>query len=618
MLGSYHSGHYKRGGVRASFFIALILLASTQLAANMGQHPFISADKIEAIAFDPAWMALIHWDGRTPHIIDKKFLLSQGDFSPTKELRLTLELLYSGDTYAACRFPARYYYLKEKLSLPSLNLEACADLLEFKKKAPIDKLYIVFASENISSPASMMGHTLIKISGINDLNISVDHAISFYTNINGFNLPKIFYTSVISGKKGFFTLSPYAEKLAQYNIIEGRNVWEYEIEVDEFTLTLIQYHFFELKQTDLKYFFIGYNCATLTHFILSLASRKIPTKNLFGISPIDVVKSAKKNGLIRNTKLIPAKKWRIKMFEDNLDSTDRKIIASAIINNSLTNLEKIEGDENRFIALNLAENYKDTQFENNAITQLQSESLQNKINNVRKDAMFFDLDLSEYKDPTKSPADSQIAIGGLRYRNENYVILDLLPASHKLEDDNRQYFGETALTLGELSIASSLETKSAFLKSFTLYGVNSLMPRATFGGGLSGRFRIGLEQQIYNDWQQHSQVYVDGALGSTFDLTRDIDLYALFGIQLSSSRFENYISGSPELGLIVNEVFNMKSIFHLERNFSQSREVPDTQIYKLTQCFYLNQNWAVFLQAEKMTIRDRTMDQFSFWIKHYF
>lgn len=606
-----------KGSCEASFFILLLSLSHFSLAQNPSLATEPTDRQVQEIATSPIWQALLHWDGEK-HIDDQGFLLSQPNFSPEQELYATLKYLYSGDDQSHCRFPARYLFLQNALSLRELNLSACRELIEFQQRAPIDQLYLIFASENISQPSTMMGHVLIKISGTNINNIPVDHAISFYTEITGINLPKIIYSNMIAGGQGYFTLAPYQEKLTRYNKIENRNVWEYEIASDDFTRKLIQLHLFELKQTQLTYFFKDYNCATLTQFILALADKKPVSQQIFGATPIDIVKRAKSSHLIKATTLIAATKWQMRMLEDSISPNEKNYINAAILSGNIEKISAIEHEKDRFIAYELAQNYAELQFAGDRISTPQRLALQEKIDAGKSQTPNFYLDLDDYKDPAKSPADSQIAVGALRYRNEDYLTLSLLPASHKLEDDNRQYFGETNLALGELSLATSLNNGSAFVDSFTLYDVKSLIPRDIFSGGISGQFKIGMEHRAARDWQKHSQFYLAGALGSSFSLSNDISVYGLVGAGLASARSDTFATGSPEIGMIIKEVFDMKSIVHAQHTWTDSNSMPSIGKLTFTQAFYLNREWAAFIDLEKITLDQESRNQYSFRLKNYF
>lgn len=611
----------KKGSFLASFFIVNLLWISSPLCAEPEFNPKMSIDtkEITKLAGSPAWHALLHWDGRTHHINDQTFLLSHDNFSPENELFATLDYLYFGTSNPQCRFPARYLFLKKNLQLPELNIRVCNDLVEFENKAPIDQLYLVFASEDISRPTSMMGHVLIKISGSNDQEVKVEHAISFFTDIQGFNLTKIIYENMIYGKKGYFSLSPYQESLTRYNQLENRNLWEYELEGNDYTRQLIQYHFFELKQTNLVYLFKDYNCATLTQFIVAIAASDIAsTRNIFGVTPTDVVKQAYNANLIKSVLLIPATRWKMRMLGDALDSGQKNLVKVSVLNNDISAIDALADEKTKYIAYTLANDYAKLQEEARDITPHRKIELQEKIEAGKSSLGSFHIDLSEYKNPIKTPDDSQFVMGAFRYRDSNYMKISFLPSSHKLEDDNRQYFGETELTLGEVSIALSLDSNAIFLDSFTLYGVSSLIPYNTFSGGISGRFRMGMQQQIYRDWERHGQAYVEGALGSTIAISSDINLYGLLGVGLASSRLDTYAEIAPEIGIVIKEVFNMKSIIRARRTIADSVEVPHIDELSITQAFYLNSKWSVFFKVKRITIGALREDEFALDVKQYF
>ncbi|WP_459782668.1 lipoprotein N-acyltransferase Lnb domain-containing protein, partial [Photobacterium sp. R1] len=76
---------------------------------------------------------------------------------------------------------------------------------------------LAYASENLMSPSSFMGHTFIKLS---ENETDPGHAVSFFTEVDGFNLPKIMFDSLVVGKEGYFIVSPYQESLNFYKDIE--------------------------------------------------------------------------------------------------------------------------------------------------------------------------------------------------------------------------------------------------------------------------------------------------------------------------------------------------------------------------------------------------------------
>lgn len=379
----------KEGSFLAFFFTVFCL--SQNICSALTNNPDMSA-KLSHISQSSTWHALLHWNGKKSYINNERFLLSYNNFSPENELIATLNYFHSEAPYPQCRFPARYAYLQMHFSLPELSTDKCAALSEFQKKAPIDRIALIFASENISMPSSMMGHIFIKISGTNYQGYEVDHAISFFTDINGFNIPKIIYDSMIIGKEGHLALTPYQELLTRYNELEQRNVWEYTLKMDGLARKLIHLHFFELKQTELTYYFSNYNCATFTKFVLAIA---INTKqeNTHWDTPVDVVRYAEKNGLIEHTSLSSATRWCMRMLGDTLDPITKQKIKAAVINQDIEKIAMADTEEKVFISLELASGFNELRKMSGAITSSTYDEIQQEISTFKKDITPHDLDL---------------------------------------------------------------------------------------------------------------------------------------------------------------------------------------------------------------------------------
>src|SRR5690606_16330794 len=99
------------------------------------------------------------------------FLAKNGKEDPQAELEAFIRQVFETDdhpTYAmplACRFPARLLFLMERLQLPAAmfpNVQ-CNELLKFLNYIKADKVSIMFATAHVTSPASMYGHTFLRL-----------------------------------------------------------------------------------------------------------------------------------------------------------------------------------------------------------------------------------------------------------------------------------------------------------------------------------------------------------------------------------------------------------------------------------------------------------------------
>lgn len=255
---------------------------------------------------DKVWKSLLHLDTNdNPSINTPTFLLSYENFSPKNELEKTIQA-FQEKSKNICKYPARYLWLSKnfELGLEDFDLKSCQEFENYRKNTNPRNISLVFVSEDVSNPTSMMGHIFFKLEGINHKGNSVENAISFFTIIDTLNLPYLAWQSTISGMKGYFVLKPYQKQIAQYTEDKNRNIWEYSLELNDQQLKLLSYHFWELKDVDITYYFTGYNCATIVNDMLGIISKeqKKDSFNLW-LTPKDVIKKAANNKLIKDTKV---------------------------------------------------------------------------------------------------------------------------------------------------------------------------------------------------------------------------------------------------------------------------------------------------------------------------
>lgn len=612
-----------KGSLKASFFI----FTSMFLCACFFCTSFVQAQSLQSsralaqrleLAREPIWMSLLHYkEGRT-HITDSSFILTSPQFSLSAELDATIDAFYAQNAQEnLCRFPARYFWLKQYIDLPELSYGLCVGLKEFEEKAPADKVSVVYVSENIAQPSSMMGHLFLKISGINAQSESVSHAISFYTDAKTINVPKLIYDSMIKGKKGFFTLSPYTEKVDSYVHDEQRNLWELDLQLTNDQRRLIQLHLYELKQTEFKYFFQSYNCATVISFIVSLAMPELRESERVWITPLDIAKKINDSNKVQSTQVQTSNRWRLRMLQAQLPNSVVSSIKLSVENKD-TLLPVVDSETQNFLSFDMANAYNDYRLEKKIIGFSEWRAKEVQFAEVESISSLHTLDLSEYKNPLKTPPDSQLWVGVANQSNSWYLRTGILPASHSLEDNNSQYFGETGLHLAALSLLTNIETGHTRLENFELYAAESLVPYDSFTGGFSGKFSIGVAPVYGQNMTSKQQVFIKGALGYSYSLSADLDVYALAGIGLGAANHGAYIFTVPETGLVLREVFDMKSLVSVSQAYNYLGESRALNELMFTQAKYFNDNYAVFFHAKKSIGDHAAMRSYDLTFKKYF
>lgn len=521
---------------------------------------------------------MLHVSNDKLNIKDPNFILSGDDFSLKNELVKTIQSFFDEPNnsfkHPICRFPARFFWIKSELGLndsmfPNVR---CPEFEEYLMRSPAQKISVVFVSENVSQPSSMMGHVFLKLSGNNYNSNYVEHAVSFYTIIDTINIPLLIFKSTITGMNGFFSLLPYSEQVKRYLEVEDRNIWEYELDLSESIKMLMYYHIWELKDLRMRYLFIGYNCATVIYNILSLSSENFLTNNnRLWITPKDVIKEVYRNNLIVSTKLIPSDKWYIRMLSEALDNNSIDYIHSLFEKRTFEHLELIEDLNKSLYQLELIRSYANYLYRHREIDKKELNTITNSINKAIEEKIpqitHYDIDLSQYKSPLKTFDDTQMGLGYKIKNGRNYMKLHFLPASNSLSDDNREYFNENFLKLGELSLL--INDKSIKLESFQLYAMKSLIPWNKFVKGISGEFRIGVEEHYDKELKNHVAVNISGGIGLAKKISKDMNTYLLIngGVGYGKSRFYLYLY--PEIGATIYEIMNMKTTLSYKYVYNQ-------------------------------------------------
>jgi hypothetical protein len=512
---------------------------------------------------------LLHSKNQHANIADTDFILSHDNFSLASELKKTIEFLYRGDPNNVCRFPARYYWLRSISNIPQLPLDSCPEVIEFRSKAPIDVISIVFASERVSQPASMLGHSFLKLNGKNANGIELRHAITFYTDINTYNLPKLLFDSLVIGKPGFFALSPYDEMQRRYVDEEQRNLWEYELKLTDSQKELIRLHLLELKSTKLTYFFQKYNCATLLNFIVSLSGKNMP-ENAWWLTPKDLMKNAQNAGLISNTRIITPSRWLFRSIATQVPVQEQRVIRQQVNQGKIDSNYFKSGGKKSFMQLELARAYNQYAYHAEELTRDVWATNEKDINAIKEQSfseMF--LTSNEKNNPINTPGDRQVSSSIQSDNDQSSILLNILPASHVLLDDNRSYAAETSLQLFAVSIKVPLYNEQPSLDRLIFFDMESLLPYDEFTGGSSTRLHIAIEPHKNAHLEKIQAFTIDGALGITSRIVPDIDLYSFVGGGVGHASQNGYLFSTIEMGAIIREVSDMKSLIAISRTNNQ-------------------------------------------------
>lgn len=193
------------------------------------------------------WQQLLHFKNGQSEIDSSNFFLASNRKIDAKaELEATLSAIHNNEDIT-CRFPARIKWQYE--TIPELSHK-----IDYKKCQSLKELLET-------------------------------------------------YQGLFGGYNGKYSALPYYKKIKEYSDLERRDIWEYDLNLNQHELTRLLTHLYELKDTYADYFFLTENCSYNLLWLLEIARADTDLVSLFHLKaiPIDTIKAINQAGFIEGT-----------------------------------------------------------------------------------------------------------------------------------------------------------------------------------------------------------------------------------------------------------------------------------------------------------------------------
>ncbi len=268
---------------RSIVFCALFLLFATDAQASSLEEALDAAERLGLVRH-PTWLQLLHYEngGRRSVVLTDNFFLSpQGKTDPRAELVATIQAYFApwdgnADGHARCRFPARYFWLSQYLSLPGYDLREsqCQKLEKWALFDRVKSVSLLLVSGYFGNPASTFGHALLKFNtdatddpyGLFDLTLNYGALVP--ERENAF---RYIQRGLFGGyEAGFSDRYFYTQDLV-YSRTEFRDMWEYRLALSDYQRTLLILHVWEIVGKKFDYYFLDENCASRLAELVDLA-----------------------------------------------------------------------------------------------------------------------------------------------------------------------------------------------------------------------------------------------------------------------------------------------------------------------------------------------------------
>jgi hypothetical protein len=585
------------------------------------------------------WEILLHYKkgfrGIESLIDDPKFFLStKGKIDPGAELEATINFFFQEfnkeEEFLKCRFPARYEWLKEKLNVDESKLPtvSCTEFDDALSKVDPRSAVLVFPAAYMNSPASMFGHTLIRLDSTYESKL-LSYSVSYAATTDDTNGLAFAFKGIFGYYPGNYSILPYYDKVKQYNNMDQRDIWEYELDLTEEEVRRMFFHIWELKDiySDYFFFFFDENCAFELLFLLESAR---PSLNLTGdffywVIPVDTIKVVNKSNIVKTVKYRPAISTRIKHLLNNLDLSTQKL-ALKVAKGDIppediltTDIEK----QKKILVLDLSTEiiqyqyskgkqkkgrYKKSLLDNLAVRS----SLGKAVKGTTK--------VPEPSRPENSHKSGRLSMGiGIR-EDLSFAEIKYRPAYQTLSEPDEGYTEGSQIVFAGLSVRY-YEENDLRLDRLDVIDLFSLSPRNSFFKPMSWKVITGIKSKTFSENNQHHIYYVNPGFGVAYKN----DIFGLYyamiesDIEVGSDLDKDYAVSLGISAGIVKKITNRwkinltaKAVTYELGDEHQSKEI------KVTQNFEVNKNNSISLDYSMENIFHITTDEFKINWNLYF
>lgn len=507
------------------------------------------------------WIKLLHYKkgvfGGYKGLIasDDFYLAEDGRYNPKKEMDAEIKA-FNDKKETKCDFPARFIWLKEK-GLVEETLDDCEEYQEFIKDVRPNGVTVLFTNAYMSNPASLFGHTLIRIDTARKGTQMLAHGSNFGADSGTDQGASFALKGLLGFYFGKYNLSPYWTIINTYNNIENRDIWEYHLNLTNEEQEKFINHLYEMKKAAVRYFFLSKNCSFM---LLKLLEAVRPSLNLteeyeYWAIPLDTLKTIKKvPDLVDNVNYRPARYTKIKTMIDEMNERQYKAFLTAIEKHDYE-MSELNVQEK---ALVLETVYQYYQYQYVAQRMEIKEYRKNSFAVLRNRSQLPQIEEKEIigQDPSLSHASAQMSLSNGIYRRKSFEEFMIRPAYTTVTDDSFGLVKGAGIKVMESRWRYYNQKHKFVLQDFTPFHIDSFVPSTRIFQPLSYITDTGIRRE-YNP-QNGKEGYIADVhfgIGKTYGITNDLWVYAIvkMGGKYGGLIRDNYLLGvTPEGGILAD------------------------------------------------------------------
>ncbi|MBI5642476.1 MAG: DUF4105 domain-containing protein [Deltaproteobacteria bacterium] len=512
------------------------------------------------------WQVLIHYrptllHGKESIIDDPDFFLSkEGKTNPQKEMEETIRAFFStekkDDSHARCRFAARYDWLKKELDMDEREVpsEDCKGFKELMEAVRPESATLVFPVAHMNSPASMFGHTLLRIDSSYQSKL-FSYAINYSAITDETNGLFFAFKGIFGFYEGYFGILPYYEKIKEYSNMENRDIWEYRLDFSREEVERMIMHIWELKDVYAYYFFFDENCSYNLLLVLEAARPDVALTETLPkwVIPMDTVRAVQSKGIYSNERVFrPSKATRIKQIESVTSADNRKIARDiSLMKAGVDDFYEDAGvgEDDKVKTLDLAAEYTQYLYLKGKIPREEYLKLYLKVLSARSKLGIKDAyNIAAPIPPEQGHGPIRLALGAGTKSGALYNSFKIRPANHDLMDPDVGYPPGAAITFLETEMRYNYTERKLSIERVSLVDITSVSEFDGFFKPISWKVNAGAQREEVRKKEHRTVLMLNGGPGMS---VREGDAL-IYGFVEPEAKFGSGLGAGYALGIGVS------------------------------------------------------------------
>jgi hypothetical protein len=569
-------------GYRTLLLILLWLPLAVSAADNTYLKELVEQARRENLAQRPEWLNLLHykpyvyWTGMRSLADDPAFFNSpDGKTDAEAELEATLAGFFSTAEETdktqnpQCRFIARYHWLKEQLHFDPAHLpeQPCKRFYQWRAALDPHQITLVFPAAYLNNPASMYGHTLLRIDAKDqdEQTRLLAYSISYAAGTNETSGLVFAVKGLFGGYPGMFSITPYYIKVREYSDIDNRDVWEYQLTLAPEEIDRLLMHVWELGPTRFDYYFFDENCAYHLLSLLEVARPGLELTDRFRwwAIPSDTVRAvAEQPGLVKRVVYRPATATIIRRRLADMDERQSGLardLAERKISTTDDRLHELPPREQARI-LELAYDYATYRSASglDTTTTAQMHELLLARSRLEVPPQRPEVPVPAVR-PDQGHKTSRLALGVGSRGGSRFDEFGLRPTYHDLMDDDGGYTRGAQIEFFNMRWRHYRGDDGLRLEEFTPLNIVSLSPRDDFFTPVSWKINVGWIRKHFSDDDEPLVFRVNGGPGLAYNMPGSHDGHSVYygfveaALDVGKSFDQDYALGAgPTVGWLTD------------------------------------------------------------------